>query len=267
MTGIARSVSPGKHSRFGLYAPASPIVSSSKPIDPVVASPQGALTNVQVIQQLLFRSCYCWFFPVTWLMILYVFLFCFSFFSFQDRPLAPSATTRSATIANSPHPKLAASPIAKNLSGESGGLSTVVRKSIPLGRGVPPPVPPNKPIVPPKKDGILTRKLDPCVSENADKNMQKCSTVAVKDRPPNTAEKHDDPVCFPVKSFHRWFYRSFGCIFFWGSDQLLFTGCSAESASSFDCQHHSVNHNMKSMFVLFSRMKELPKLRHFYQNG
>lgn len=119
---------------------------------------------------------------------------------FQDRTLAPSATVRSATIANSPHPKLAASPIAKTLSGESGNISTVVRKSIPLGRGVPPPVPPNKPIVPPKKDGILNRKLDSCVSENVDKNMQKCSAVAVKDRPSNTAEKHDDPVCFSLNS-------------------------------------------------------------------
>lgn len=115
----------------------------------------------------------------------------------QDRTLAPSATIRSATIANSPHPKLAASPIAKNLSGESSNVSTVVRKSIPLGRGVPPPVPPNKPIVPPKKDVILNRKLDPSASENADKNMQqKCIPLAGKDRPANAAEKHDDAVCF-----------------------------------------------------------------------
>lgn len=34
-----------------------------------------------------------------------------------------------------------------------------------LGRGVPPPVPPNKPIVPPKKDSMLTRKPESTSTE------------------------------------------------------------------------------------------------------
>lgn len=38
----------------------------------------------------------------------------------------------------------------------SGILSTI--KKLPLARGVPPPVPPNKPVVPPKKDGAFVRK-------------------------------------------------------------------------------------------------------------
>lgn len=33
-------------------------------------------------------------------------------------------------------------------------------KKTALGRGVPPPVPPNKPVVPPKKDSVIGRKVD-----------------------------------------------------------------------------------------------------------
>ncbi len=111
--------------------------------------------------------------------------------------MAPSATVRSATIANSPHPKLAASPIAKNHSGEHGNVSTIARKPIPLGRGVPPPVPPNKPIIPPKKDGMLNRKLEAMSSENQDgKHAAIRGTIlpTCKVKLPNTAEKHDDQV-------------------------------------------------------------------------
>ena len=83
--------------------------------------------------------------------------------------MAPSATVRSATIANSPHPKMASSLVAKNHSGgEVGGGMSTVRKHPPLGRGVPPPVPPNKPIVPPKKDGILGRRIETVSADNAE---------------------------------------------------------------------------------------------------
>lgn len=111
--------------------------------------------------------------------------------------MAPSATVRSATIANSPHPKLAASSIAKIHSGEPGSVATVARKPIPLGRGVPPPVPPNKPIIPPKKDGILGRKIDTAGTENADlKNSQLRGPLlpSGKLRLPSSTEKQEDQV-------------------------------------------------------------------------
>jgi hypothetical protein len=90
---------------------------------------------------------------------------------------------------------MASSPIAKNHSGEAGGMSTVTRKPIPLGRGVPPPVPPNKPIVPPKKDGMLGRKVD---AENADlKNTSQIRQPTLptgKVKLPNSVEKPNDQV-------------------------------------------------------------------------
>lgn len=89
----------------------------------------------------------------------------------ERRPVAPVAPVRSATINSSPHPKLCASPLVRNNSGEIT-VGTVARKPIPLGRGVPPPVPPNKPVIPPKKDGMLNRKLE-VVNDNSDaKNNQ-----------------------------------------------------------------------------------------------
>lgn len=76
-------------------------------------------------------------------------------------------------------------------------MSTVARKPIPLGRGVPPPVPPNKPIVPPKKDGILGRKIESVAAENADlKCLQIRGPVLPpgKVKLPNSTEKQEDQV-------------------------------------------------------------------------
>lgn len=106
--------------------------------------------------------------------------------------MTPVAPVRSATINSSPHPKLSASPLVKNHGGEIN-VGTVVRKPIPLGRGVPPPVPPNKPIIPPKKDGMLGRKLEVVANDNTDaKNNQNRMPVlpsSVKVKLQNTSDR------------------------------------------------------------------------------
>lgn len=74
-------------------------------------------------------------------------------------------------------------------------VGTVARKPIPLGRGVPPPVPPNKPIIPPKKDGMLNRKIE-TLSENP---MRGLGLPSVKAKLQNLSEKQqsDDQVSAP----------------------------------------------------------------------
>ncbi|XKL65392.1 hypothetical protein PGB90_008812 [Kerria lacca] len=160
-TGIARSVSPGQHVRYVMYSPASP--------------------NLQIMNTGKLNESVTQYTPIT-------------LSNVQERIVAPSATIRSATIANSPHPKLASSSVAKNHSGE---MVPAFRK-LPLGRGVPPPVPPNKPIIPPKKDGILNRKMETIVPENSDlKNFKLPRGIVLqssKVKSANTVDKHDEPV-------------------------------------------------------------------------
>lgn len=78
-------------------------------------------------------------------------------------------------------------------------------RKLPLGRGVPPPVPPNKPIIPPKKDGILNRKMETIVPENSDlKNFKLPRGIVLqssKVKSANTVDKHDEPVCALTQNF------------------------------------------------------------------
>lgn len=196
VTGIARSVSPGHHVRYVMYSPMAPntppsaggkVVDSSQYANQLpqvrkihIFSPriENYLHSIQLIRELVI-------------------------FSQEERRVPPVAPVRSATINNSPHPKLSASPLVKNHSGEMS-VGTVARKPIPLGRGVPPPVPPNKPIIPPKKDGILNRKLEVVCSDNNTatgdgKNSQPrglplLPTNTVKVKMPTSERQNEDEV-------------------------------------------------------------------------
>lgn len=71
--------------------------------------------------------------------------------SSQANTVMPQQATNIATI-NPPNAAL-------KLSGAAGG-SPGTKKSTtnpPLGRGVPPPIPPNKPVIPPKREGSSSR--------------------------------------------------------------------------------------------------------------
>lgn len=51
-----------------------------------------------------------------------------------------------------------------------GSPSDAAKKQTGVGRGVPPPVPPNKPVVPPKKDAILGRRVEPAANTDEQKS-------------------------------------------------------------------------------------------------
>ncbi|KAK3921024.1 CTTNBP2 N-terminal-like protein [Frankliniella fusca] len=124
-TGIARSVSPGQSARTALFSPNS----ATSP-----ASQDGEQSN-----------------------------------TVPNRPShAPTSGTK--LYATSAGGKLtfhvsaaaaaAAEAAAANESATSSGQPQPPPKKAALGRGVPPPVPPNKPVVPPKKDSVVGRKVD-----------------------------------------------------------------------------------------------------------
>ncbi|CAG7727351.1 unnamed protein product [Allacma fusca] len=70
-------------------------------------------------------------------------------------PVQPAPVSPNATVSNS---VLQAKPPSGEKNSGIGGGSLVAPKKYSLGRGVPPPVPPNKPSVPPKS-GTLTAKI------------------------------------------------------------------------------------------------------------
>lgn len=52
-------------------------------------------------------------------------------------------------------------------------VSGLIKKQSAIGRGAPPPVPPNKPIIPPKKDLISFIKKTPVAAENTTPTIDK----------------------------------------------------------------------------------------------
>lgn len=67
--------------------------------------------------------------------------------------VAPQQATNIATI----NPPNAALKLGGSASGSNSPSNKKSTTNLPLGRGVPPPIPPNKPIIPPKREGSSSR--------------------------------------------------------------------------------------------------------------
>lgn len=98
----------------------------------------------------------------------------------MDKRTAGAAVVAGAAVAGVPAvvavPRMVA-PAAKLFSGQTKvpfiGVAPDTKKQPVIGRGAPPPVPPNKPVVPPKKDTILCRRGDASIpSDDSKSNSQ-----------------------------------------------------------------------------------------------
>uniref|UniRef100_A0A1B6EA52 Cortactin-binding protein-2 N-terminal domain-containing protein n=1 Tax=Clastoptera arizonana TaxID=38151 RepID=A0A1B6EA52_9HEMI len=69
--------------------------------------------------------------------------------------------------------------IAFHMSNISGQQSDVPKKQTAIGRGTPPPVPPNKPVIPPKKDTIIGRRVEAMITGEEQKSSQQTVKLGI----------------------------------------------------------------------------------------
>lgn len=124
-TGIARSVSPGQSARTALFSPNSATSPASQDADQTnTVSPRPGHAPT------------------------------------PGAKLYATSAGGKLTFHVSAAAAAAAEAAAANESATPAGQPQPPPKKTALGRGVPPPVPPNKPVVPPKKDSVVGRKVD-----------------------------------------------------------------------------------------------------------